>query len=171
MTRDTTVSDSRPDGLARIVSASPSRLGQFARARAALKELVAGVTRKVARGSRDVVAPGSIVRVFDLDTFRETTVIVAPGSWSGTTRGFIRERSAIARGLIGGREGEIRTWDGPTGPRRLQVVEIKGRLSAQAFEPVADWRTAARRTETAGFERSRARVAPSPGAVPAPAAA
>ena len=77
--------------------------------------------------------------------------------------------SAIAHGMIGALEGEICRWDGPNGQRRLQIVEISGRLSARAFEPVAEWSTVARRTEAPSVESSRERMslAPSAGLVPA----
>lgn len=81
----------------------------------------------------DVVDVGSIVRVFAVDALREITLILAPAGVSGTTPGMVPENSPLAIALMGGRVGETRRWDSPTGPRRLQIVRIVGRLSESAW--------------------------------------
>jgi hypothetical protein len=72
------VLESRPDGLLRAVAAVRDLLGRLVRAR-----------RGDAGTLGDVVDVGSIVRVFDLDALRETTLIVAPSGWVGTSPGVV----------------------------------------------------------------------------------
>lgn len=115
------VLESRPNGLARAVAAVRERLGRVARAR-----------RSDTGTLRDVVGVGSIIRVFAVDALREVTLIVAPKGWSGTTPGVVPADNPIAAALVGGRVGETRQFDSPSGPKRLQIVNIVGRLPAAA---------------------------------------
>ena len=75
-------------------------------------------------GDRPVVADGSVVRVFDVDSLRETTIVVAPGQ--ATTD------AAMAAALIGAGVGETREWESPSGRRRMQIVWIAGRVAPSA---------------------------------------
>jgi hypothetical protein len=77
---------------------------------------------------------GSVVRVFGVDTLQETTLFLAPDAWSGTTSGVVAADSPIGAALMGGRASEIRTWESPSGPQRLQIVAVDGRLPLRVRE-------------------------------------
>ena len=66
------------------------------------------------------VAVGSVVRVFDVDSLREETIVVAPGQ--------VAADASMGVALIGAREGETREWESPSGPRRLRIAAIVGRV-------------------------------------------
>jgi transcription elongation GreA/GreB family factor len=115
----------------------------------------------------DVVSVGSIVRVFDLEALREFTLIVAPDGRSGAEPDFVSAETAMVAALLGRREGEVFEFGPPSARRRLKVVEIKGRLGAQAWEPVADHQPAPRSAAGARLDATReAEVAPTPEALP-----
>jgi hypothetical protein len=116
--------NSRLFRLSRAVEALRERVGRSARAR-----------RRNARVLGDVVEVGSIVRVFVVDTVREVTLVLAPAGWSATTPGMVVADSALGAALVGGRVGETRRWGGPSGPKRLQIVDIVGRMPAATSAP------------------------------------
>jgi hypothetical protein len=118
-----------------VVHSRPFRLG---RAVEALRERIGRLTRASGRSAgvvRDVVAMGSIVRVFDVDALREATLVLAPAGWSGTTPGMVAADSALGSALVGGRVGETRRWGGPSEANRLQIVSIAGRMPATGWAP------------------------------------
>ena len=104
---------------------SPFRLGRAIRALRSRVGKIAKSNRYDARIERTTVAPGSIVRVFDVDTLREVTTAIALGP-HGQTPGRGTADAPMSAALLGAREGETRAWDGPSGPKRVQVVAIVG---------------------------------------------
>ena len=147
---------SRHFGLGRAVEALWEGIGRLGRARGR----DAGV-------SRDVVEVGSVVRVFDVDALREATLVLAPNGWSGTTQGIVGADSPAGAALLGGRVGQVRRWDAPSGPRRLEVVGIVGRM------PGATWAesTERRHAPAVGATPSRGPAVRRPNAAPLPAPA
>lgn len=148
--------ESLPNRLARAVAAVRERLARFARSRPS-----DAATRS------DVVAVGSIVRVFAVDALRDVTLILAPAGSSRTTPGMVAADSPIATALMGGRVGETRRWESSSGSRRLQIIEIIGRLPEAAWTPSKQLRPTPVVNATPFREAGRRE----PGVVPLPAAA
>ena len=150
------VLESRPDGLLRAVAAVRERLGRFARAR-----------RSDTGTLGDVVEVGSIVRVFAVDALREMTLVLAPAGGVGTTPGMVAADSALGATLVGGRVGETRRWESPSGAKRLQIVNIVGRMLAAASAPSKELPFA----PVVGARAAREAGARQPSTVPLPEAA
>jgi hypothetical protein len=81
---------------------------------------------------RPVVAVGSVVRVFDIDSLREETIVVAPDQ--------VAAYASVGVALIGAEEGATREWESPSGPRRLRIVGIVGRVPEGAAATAAHQR-------------------------------
>jgi hypothetical protein len=52
----------------------------------------------------------------------------------------VAANSALGAALVGGGVGETRLWDGPSGPNKLQIVKIVGRMPAAAWAPSKELR-------------------------------
>jgi hypothetical protein len=154
------LASSRLPRLSHPLAALRKRLGRFGRAR-----------RRDAGFPRDVVEVGSIVRVFAVDTLRETRLILAPSGWAGTSPSMVPADSPIGAALLGGRVGDTRPWGDPSGPNRLMVVEIIGRMPETVWESATERRAAPQRALEAGTSPSREVPARRPVALPLPAAA
>lgn len=114
--------------------------------------------------AREVATIGSVVRVFAVDALRETTLFLAPAAWSGTTSGMVAADSPIGAALLGGRVTDVRTYDSPSGPKRLQIVAVDGRLPHE----LTDERRAVPEMQSLPFGKARVRRTV---ATPLPAAA
>ena len=146
--------------VSRVLAAVRANIGRFARSRPG----DAGV-------SLDLVTVGSIVRVFAVDALRETTLILAPGARPDASPGHVPADSPIGAALFGGRAGETRQWESPSGTRRLIIVDIVGHIPECAWEPAAERRAVPRRAREADAATSRETVVPAPVVGPLPAAA
>lgn len=113
--------------LDRLFAAVKARLARLGTAR-----------RRDSRDSSEVVNVGSVVRFFVYDEFREMTRTVAPEAWSGSTPGLVSADSPIGVALVGGRVGEMRQWESPSGPKRLRIVESGGHMILRADEPASE---------------------------------
>lgn len=72
----------------------------------------------------DVITMNSVVRIRDLDTGdEETLVLVFPGK-AGVARNTVSILAPIGTALIGYREGDRIEWEVPAGIKRIQVVEV-----------------------------------------------
>ena len=72
----------------------------------------------------DVVTMNSIVRIKDLDTGDEKTLIlVFPGKQDASGKA-VSILAPIGTALIGYREGDVIEWEVPAGKKRLQITEI-----------------------------------------------
>lgn len=72
----------------------------------------------------DIVTMNSIVRVKDVNTGEEhTLILVFPGK-EGMNGKAVSILSPMGIALIGYREGDILTWDLPTGTVKIQIEEI-----------------------------------------------
>jgi regulator of nucleoside diphosphate kinase len=72
----------------------------------------------------DVVTMNSIVRIKDMDSGDEKTLIlVFPGKKDATEKA-VSMLAPIGTALIGYREGDSIEWEVPAGKKRLQITEI-----------------------------------------------
>lgn len=72
----------------------------------------------------DVVTMNSIVRVRDIDTGEERTMILVFPDKAGVQGKAVSILSPMGIALIGYREGDILSWDLPTGTVKIQIEEI-----------------------------------------------
>lgn len=72
----------------------------------------------------DVVTMNSIVRIKDLDSREEKTVVlVFPGKTDATEKA-ISILAPVGTALIGYGEGDTIEWEVPAGTKKLQIIEI-----------------------------------------------
>ena len=72
----------------------------------------------------DVVTMNSIVRIKDLDSGEEKTLILVFPNKAGTTEKAVSILAPIGTALIGYREGDIIEWEVPAGKKRLKITEV-----------------------------------------------
>ena len=72
----------------------------------------------------DVVTMNSVVRVRDLQTGEEKTFLLSFPEKAGLKGKAVSILAPIGLALIGYREGDVLEWDLPSGPVRVQIVEI-----------------------------------------------
>jgi hypothetical protein len=106
-----------------------------------LRRALGALRERFARPPRDVVEVGAVVRVFAVDALRETTLVLAPAG-SEATPGMVPADSPLGAALHGGRVGETLRWDTPSGPKRLQVVNIVGHMPESAWRSPTESRRA-----------------------------
>ena len=72
----------------------------------------------------DVVTMNSIVRVRDIDTGEERNLILVFPGKEGAKGKAVSILSPMGIALIGCREGDVLSWDLPTGTVKIQIEEI-----------------------------------------------
>ncbi len=82
--------------------------------------------RMVAPGEipSNVVTMNSIVRIRDLDSCEERTVVLVFPEKVGGAEKVVSILAPIGAALIGQKEGDVIEWQVPAGRKRLQIVEI-----------------------------------------------
>ena len=88
------------------------------------KELHGAVVKEPSKIPGDVVTMNSIVRVRNVNTGEEhSLMLVFPGK-EGVNGKAVSILSPMGIALIGCREGDILSWDLPGGPVKIQIEEI-----------------------------------------------
>ncbi len=72
----------------------------------------------------NVVTMNSVVRIKDLNSGEEKTVVLVFPEKVHATEKAVSILAPIGAALIGQREGDVIEWHVPAGPKRLQVMEI-----------------------------------------------
>jgi regulator of nucleoside diphosphate kinase len=72
----------------------------------------------------DVVTMNSIVRIRDLDSGEEKTLILTFPNKTGANEKTVSILAPVGTALIGYREGDKIEWEVPAGKKRLQIIEI-----------------------------------------------
>jgi hypothetical protein len=162
------VLESRIPGWDRFLEVLRTRFGR--RERAASRSATAR-SRAREEDSTKVVTVGSVVRLFDLDAFHEVTVVLAPSGRAGARVGAVSVDSALGAALLGRGAGETVRFGSHEAPRRLQVVEVRGRVDERAWGPHAKRQASHRDAGDYAPARRTSEFANSAGAQPLPTAA